>query len=124
MILKGPRFFFFFPSEQKRQFVNRFPFVKDPQNLEKEGRKVPNSYLFKQISTSKVNQHLTSSPSKNPGQKNTFSSHSRPVHNLTTVVTYVLTISQASSYLVATKCLTYLSTYLCSNLLHSLPTYM
>jgi hypothetical protein len=97
--------------------------VKDPQNLEKEGRKeVPNSYLFKQRSTSKVNQHLTSSPSKNPGQKNTFSSHSHPVHNLTTVVTFVLTISQASSYLVATKCLTYLSTYLCSNLLHSLPT--
>jgi hypothetical protein len=35
---------------------------------------------------------------------------------VTTVVTYVLTISQASSYLVATKCLTCLSTY---NLLHS-----
>jgi hypothetical protein len=118
--------------------------VKDPQNLEKEGRKYPNflkrlgrlactlkahilglhSCLFKQRSTSKVNQHLTSSPCKNPGQKNTFSSHSCPIHNLTTVVTYVLTISQASSYLVATKCLPYLSTYLYSNLLHSLPTYI
>jgi hypothetical protein len=41
--------FFFPPSEQKkRHFVNRFPFVKDPQNLEKEGRKYP--IFFEEIS--------------------------------------------------------------------------
>jgi hypothetical protein len=40
---------FFFPIRtKKRHFVNRFPFVKDTQNLEKEGRKYP--IFFEEIS--------------------------------------------------------------------------